>query len=239
MYKQKYFRNRNCLYCGVEFTYPAQQDDRRYCSRSCGSKGSYNRKPGRVWEHDKHVFEAAMELYWSGVESASIARQLNIPVGTIYSWVHDFGSSRERKEPLKKLLCTAKSAEEWRSALRENTVNVARADKPIYLVCGMFQGFSAERFTSIIFERLNENPLSGNSYAFCNKTRNTITTFAWEPPVFHVAKHIKMHGTFLWPGENLGRGIEVTRAEFDRLLLLHKQGEIAEKISKNLEIMRV
>jgi len=68
------------------------------------------------------VFEAAMELYWSGVESASIARQLNIPVGTIYSWVHDFGSSRERKEPLKKLLCTAKSAEEWRSALRENTV---------------------------------------------------------------------------------------------------------------------
>jgi len=180
-----------------------------------------------------------MELYWSGEECGAISRRLHIPVGTLYSWVHDYGDRQQRKEPLKRLLYKANSAEEWLAALRRETVSDSFDAMPVCLVCGMFQGFSAERFTSIIFERLNENPMSGKVYAFCNRMRNTISTFAWKPPVFHVAKHIKMHGTFIWPDENLGLAIEVTRAEFDRLLFLHKQEIIAEKMAENLDIMRI
>lgn len=234
----EYWRSRACLYCGKEFKYPAHKTDRRYCTRSCGSKASYNGNPlgstDRVWGHDKSIFEAAMELYWSGEESGVISRRLNMPVGTIYSWVHDYGARRERKQPLKQLLYTANSAEAWLAALRENTVSETFDDMPIHLVCGTVTGFSVPRFTSIIYESLNRNPMSGSMYAFCNKTRTTITTFAWKPPVFNIAKNIKMHGTFIWPGEELGKSIEVTKAEFDRLIFLHKQEIITERMAKNL-----
>ena len=243
MKQYRYWKRRSCLHCGKDFTYSAHRVDRRYCSRSCGSKASYNRaktgEPGRVWGHDKNTFETAMELYWNGEESSAIARRLNIPVGTIYSWVHDFGSQRPRKMPLKQMLYEANSAEAWLSALRENTANNTFDDMPIRLVCGTVQGFSVQRFTSIIYESLNKDPMNGNVYAFCNKTRTTITTFAWKPPVFNIAKNIKMHGTFIWPGEELGKSIEVTKAEFDRLIFLHKQEIITEKMAKNLENMRV
>ena len=243
MNKYKYYRNRTCLYCGKEFTYPAHHVDRKYCSRSCGSKASYNREQGEgpynVWGHDKNVFDNAMELYWSGEESGVISRKLNIPVGTIYSWVHDFGSLRERKEPLKKRLYNAKSADEWRVALREHIPADSFDDMPVRLVCGTVQGFSANKFSGIIYESLNENPMSGNIYAFCNKTRTAITTFAWKYPVFNISKNIKMHGTFIWPSEELGRSIEVTKAEYECLLFLNKQEIITEKMAKNLDFMRV
>jgi hypothetical protein len=57
--------------------------------------------------------------------------------------------------------------------------------------------------------------------------------------VFNVSKNIKIHGTFIWPSEDLGISIEVTKAEFDRLLFLNKQEIIAEKMAKNIEIMWV
>ena len=243
MKKHKYVRTRTCLYCGKDFTYPAHSNNRRYCSRSCGSKASYNRgEPGgsyKVWGHNKSVFDAAMELYWSGEESGVISRKLTIPVGTIHSWIHDFGFLRERKEPLKKLLSNAKNAEEWLMALRENTQEASFDDMPVLLVCGTVHGYSVKRFTSIVFERLKDNPMSGKVYAFCSKTRTAITTFAWKPPVFNISKHIKMHGTFIWPGEDLGGSIEVTKDEFTRLLFLNKQEIISEKTARNLDIMRV
>ena len=236
-------KTKTCLYCGKCFKYPTKRPDRKYCSRQCGSKATYNRRqPGslsKVWSHDKSIFETAMELYWNGEESGAISRQLKIPVGTVYSWVHDFGNRRPRKEPLKQLLYKANSAEEWVAALRENTQGEIFEDPPIQLVCGMVHGQSVGKFTSIIYEVLNKNPLSGNTYAFCNKTRTAITTYAWKPPVFNIAKHIKMYGTYIWPGENMGRTIEVTKAEFDRLLFLNKQEIITEKIAKNIEFMQV
>ena len=229
---------RECKYCGKKFTVHPKKPGHNYCTRQCGSKATYKRQnynaTSRVWGHEKNVFETAMELDWNGEESGAISRKLQIPVGTIYSWVHDFGSQRQRKEPLKKLLNTAQSAVEWLNALRKNTESESHEDMPIYLVCGMFCGQSVDRLTGIIFERLNESPLNGNVYAFCNKTRNTITTFAWKPPVFNIAKHVKMYGTFIWPGENLGRTIEVTKSEFDRLILLNKQEILAEKTAKTL-----
>jgi len=190
--------------------------------------------------HEKSVFETAMELHWSGEESGTIARRLNIPVGTVYSWVHDFGGQRSRKAPLKELLHGAKTAGEWIIALREDTLLNGDPfdDLTVHLVCGTFRGQSVERFTGVIYESLNDNPLSGNIYAFCNKMRNTITTFAWKYPVFNIAKHIKLHGTFIWPQEELGKTIEVTKAEFDRLLFLNKKEICAERIAESLDIMR-
>ena len=245
MTKYKYVRTKSCLYCGKNFIYPAHSIHRKYCSRSCGSKASYNRgEPGetyKVWGHDKSVFDAAMELYWSGEESNTIARRLSIPIGTIHSWVHDFGSQRQRKEPLKKLLQVAGSAEEWQEALCENTSVDGDGfdDLPVRLVCGRIHGQSVAKFTSVIYERLQDNPLSGSVYAFCNKTGTAITTFAWKEPVYQITKNIKLHGTFIWPHEDLGKTIEVTRVEFNRLLFLNKQEILAERMAKNLVIMRV
>ena len=204
-------KTRTCLYCGKSFTYSSHHTHRKYCSRQCGSIATYNRRHpdsphARVWGHDKNIFEEAMEQYWNGEGSGAIARRLNIPVGTIYSWVHDYGNQRKRKEPLKKLLQTAKSSEEWLNALRENTVDDTFENMSVHLVCGMVHGQSVTKFTNIIYESLNDNPLSGNIYAFCNKTRTTITTittFTWKPPVFNISKSIRMYGTYIWPTEDL------------------------------------
>jgi transposase-like protein len=234
-----------CQHCGIKLDKSTQQQTRKYCSRLCRERARqrrmYPNRPHKLWVHEKSVFETAMELHWNGEESGAIARRLDIPVGTVYSWVHDFGSQKQRKEPLKKLLSIAASAEEWLKALRENTFqdNDTFETLTLHLVCGTFQGQSVDRFTSIIYESLHDNPLSGSVYAFCNKMRNTITTFAWKFPVFQITKHIKMHGTFLWPQVDLGKTIEVTRAEFERLLFLNKQEILSERMAKNIDIMRV
>jgi transposase-like protein len=238
-----------CQQCGNSLGGLFRENFRKYCSKSCSWKASYRKtypdRPHKLWVHEQSVFEAAMELHWNGEESATIARQIGIPVGTVYSWVHDFGSQRERKEPLKNLLRIAASAEEWLEALRENTLqeNESFEDLGIYLVCGRLQGQSVGTLATVITESLKGDPLSGNVYAFCSKSGNTISTFAWKCPVFKIEKHIKMHGTFIWPHENLGKSIEVTKAEFDRLIFLRKREKISErtlgKSSENLDIIRV
>ena len=230
-----------CRYCGKSVEELFRGQYRKYCSKECGGKAAYRKKypnkQHKLWVHEKSVFETAMEKHWSGEESGAIARQLSIPVGTMYSWVHDYGSQRQRKEPLKKLLQTAKNGEEWLAALRENTLMEENTfeESTIHLVCGTLRGQSATRLTGVIYESLHNNPLNGDTYAFCNKMRNTITTFAWKAPVFNISKHIKMHGTFIWPHEDLGKTIEVSRAEFERLLFLHKQEILAERTAKNIE----
>jgi len=139
-----------------------------------------------------------------------------------YSWVHDFGSQRQRKEPLKKQLHMAQSAEEWINVLRENTLSDDETfeNLTIHLVCGTFHGQSVDKLAGVISESLHDNPMCGKIYAFCNKMRNNITTFTWKSPVFNIAKYIKVYGTFIWPSEDLGKTIEVTKAEFDGCSLL-------------------
>ena len=234
-----------CQYCGASLKGMCQLNTRKFCSATCRNKFKLRQKKpevqAKLWQHEQSVFSTAMEMHWNGEESVMIARMLGIPVGTVYSWVHDFGSRRQRREPLKKLLRIAASAEEWLEALRENTSqdNASFEAQPIKLVCGTFQGGSVNKFTSIVYESLHENPLSGSVYAFCNKMRNTITTFAWKHPVFQITKQIKMHGTFIWPHKELGSTIEVTRAEFERILFLNKMEILEERTAKSLDIMRV
>jgi len=241
-YKQegiKVQKNGTCLYCGAELSKLPQRY--KYCSKSCSNKYKLRiRKPDvqtKLWQHEQSVFENAMELYWSGAESASIARQFDIPVGTVYSWVHDFGNQKQRIEPLKNQLRLAQSADEWLTALRESTFRDVDSppESPVFLVCGYLRGQSVDRLATVIFEKLKYSPTNGKVYAFCNKSRNTITTLAWKEPVFNINKYIKVSGTFIWPDENLGATIEITKPEFEHLVSLKKN----EKSFKMLEFTRV
>lgn len=231
---------RKCLCCGNRFE-AQRKETRKYCSRQCGSKATYRRQyqdnANKLWAHEKSVFDAAMELYWSGEESSVISRRLNIPVGTIYSWVHDFGEEKQRIEPLKDRLSLARSANEWLVALRENTLWEKDVEETFCLVCGKLHGQSVYKLTTVVFERLKENPLNGKVYAFCNKGGNTITTLAWREPIFHISKYIKVSGTFIWSQEKLGTAIDVTKTEFEHLISLQKHKRIAENTGFYVDVV--
>jgi transposase-like protein len=214
-----------CIYCGKSYKYPQHHTHRKYCSRSCGSKASYSRN-----QHEQSVFENAMELHWSGEESATIARQFGIPVGTVYSWVHDFGGQKQRIEPLKHRLRKSQNAGEWLTALRESTLqSEGYEESPVVLVCEKLHGHSVNKLSTIVFEKLKDNPLNGKTYAFCDKCARTITTLSWNSPIFNISRYIKVSGTFIWAHENFGKSIEISRAEFEHLISLQKHKRIVEK----------
>jgi transposase-like protein len=244
-------QNKKCVYCGVELPVSSQLHKRKYCSKSCSNKYKWRiKKPDcqeKLWQHEAEVFERAMELYWCGLGGAEIARHFAIPAGTVYSWIHDFGGQKERVEPAvlpevmrlkspKERFRAAKSADEWLEVLRDNTPAAEDSfeDLSARLVCGVIHGQSVSKLSTVIYESLKENPLSGMSYAFCNKRQNTITVLAWKAPVFNISRYMKAYGTFIWPHENLGTTIEVTNAEFDRLLFLKK----CEKSTGSLDTRR-
>ena len=241
--------HKNCVYCGATLPASSQLYKRKYCSKTCSNKYKLRmKKPdvqAKLWQHEPEVFEAAMGMYWSGQGGAAIAREFGIPVNTAYSWIHDFGEGRIRTESEvlpkierptikspKERFREAENAGKWLEVLRESVSygEDSFEDLPIRLVCGTLHGQSAGKLAGVISEGLKENPLSGKSYAFCNKCRNAITVISWKAPVFVLSRHVKVHGTFIWPEENLGRIIEVTRAEFERLLFIKKQGKMSEKV---------
>jgi hypothetical protein len=66
-----------------------------------------------------------MEMYWGGYGGTAVAQHFNIPVGTVYSWIHDFGNQKERKAVIKPLMEQFRAASdtgEWLGALRGNTL---------------------------------------------------------------------------------------------------------------------
>ena len=189
--------NTNCLQCGVSLLGMCQPEKRKYCSSSCRSKYILRqKKPGvqtKLWQHETEVYEGAMEMYWNGMGGAAIARFFNIPDGTVYSWIHDFGGLRPRVDPIKlsskKMIALkslkekfkmATSADEWLEALRDDTDQTKEGFENIniQLVCGFLHGYSATKLATVVSESLKEDPLSGNAYAFCNKGQNTITVLA-------------------------------------------------------------
>jgi len=170
-----------------------------------------------------------MELHWNGEESAEIARRLDIPAGTIYSWIHDFGGQKQRIEPLKHRLRKSQNADEWLTALCENTLQCNNYEEsPVVLVCEKLHGHSVNKLSTIIFEKLKDNPLNGKTYAFCDKCGKTITTLSWNEPIFNISRYIKISGTFIWARENFGKSIEVSRAEFEHLISLQKHNKIVK-----------
>ena len=254
--------NLSCLQCGTSLIGLCQPDKRKYCSTTCSNKYRLRQKKPdvqpKLWQHAPEVFESAMEMYWNGLGGAAIARHFNMPDGTVYSWIHDFGNQRERIEPvklpseklpvmkpLKERFRTAGSVDEWLETLRDNTTpdDEEFEDTAITLVCGTLHGQSANKLASVIYDSLRDDPQSGRGYAFCNKGRNMIAVLSWKAPVYRISKYVKVHGTFIWPHEELGKTIEITKAEFDRLLLVEKyrkrSGTISQITAVNLEFMRV
>jgi len=253
--------HQNCLYCGSSHAALPEIHNRKYCSKSCANKAKLRmKKPdvrAKLWQHKPEVFADSMGMYFRGLGGTEIARHFGIPVGTVYSWIHDFGKQQERATPEalpmlirpiikspKTRFKEAESADKWLEVLRESKSEGEDSfkDLPIRLVCGVLHGQSAGKLAGVISEGLKEDPLCGMSYAFCSKGRNTITVIAWKSPVFELSKYVKIHGTFTWPGENLGRTIEVTQSEFESLLFVKKYNKTAVKNSgktaKNLDIMR-
>jgi len=239
--------NQSCIYCGASLIGMCQPHRRKFCSTTCSNKYKLRQKKPdvqtKLWQHEPAIFEGAMEMYWAGISSAAIARNYGIPVGTMYSWVHDFGRQKERAKPtipfeenqihiwsLKECFRLARSAEDWHAILHDNA---ERADEPyadarINLVCGRLHGQSAGKCAAVVYERLKEDPCGGKTYAFCNKCGNAITTISWNEPIYHIERYVKTHGTFIWPDEILGASIEVSRAEFDHLISLQKYRKSAE-----------
>jgi hypothetical protein len=125
---------------------------------------------------------------------------------------------------LKESFRFARSAEDWLGFLHDNAVSPGElyANASIILVCGRLHGYSAGKLAGIVYDRLKEDPCGGRTYAFCGKCGNAITTISWNEPIYHIERYVKTHGTFIWPDENLGASIEVSRGEFDHLISLQK-----------------
>ncbi|MDR2043500.1 MAG: hypothetical protein LBQ15_03875 [Clostridium sp.] len=214
---------KTCQYCGKSLLGMCQLAKRKFCSKTCGNKYKLRQKKPdvqeKLWVHEPETFKQAMGMYWSGIGSAAIARKLDIPVGTMYSWVHDFGGERERVKPiihidkerpcawpLKECFREAKNAEEWLEALQKTVQSeIPCEEEGIRLVCGKMQGQSAERLSMVIYKKLKADPLGGETFAFCNKCDNIITTISWKEPMYHMVRYIKTHGTFIRPDEKSGK----------------------------------
>ena len=240
-------KNENCVYCVTKLPESSQSYKRKYCGASCRNKYKLRiKKPGvqaKLWQHEPEVFERAMEMYWSGISSAAIARHFGIHAGTMYSWVHDFGWQKERAEPkvhfqdnpidigsLKECFRLAQSAEEWLKILQSNAIQAedSHTGTKINLVCGKLHGQSAGKCAAVVYEKLKEDPLCGKTYAFCNKCGNAVTTISWSEPIYHIARYVKTHGTFIWPEEKLGKSIEIAKSEFEQLISLRKHRKNVE-----------
>ena len=69
-----------CLYCGKSLNGMCQLQTRKFCSITCSNKYKLRlKKPDveeKLWEHEREIFEQAMEMYWSGIGSAAISRKL-------------------------------------------------------------------------------------------------------------------------------------------------------------------
>ena len=232
--------NENCIYCGRSLFGLCQPNTRKFCCITCSNKYRLRQKKPdaqeKLWVHEPEIFKQAMDMYWSGIGSAAIARKFDIPVGTMYSWVHDFSFERERAKPviyideerphtwsLKECFRQSENAEEWLEVLQRSIHNEAPCEEEVVqLVCGKIHGQSASRLNMVIFEKLKVDPLGGETFAFCNKCGNIITTIAWREPIYHIAKYIKTQGTFIWPDVKLGISMKITKTAFEHLIALRK-----------------
>jgi transposase-like protein len=210
-------------------------------------KANYARKHPDYGTHralsNPELRKDALELYWGGLGQRAIARHLSIPEGTVYSWVHDFGGQRERIQtsaatrlkPAEQRLSEPETAGEWLEALQElaGSRPIDSECPPIHVVCKAIHGQSeVNQLVTIICDCLRLNALSGEVFAFCNKSRNTIITITWKGTMFSTVKFTKMYGSYLWPREKFGSSITVPAHEFEFLISCHKGSHERQKISK-------
>ena len=231
------FSKRACPVCGKDVHPP----DRKYCSQKCGR--SYRYEQIATAKGSKRHFEIyemrqkTLELYQNGFDSGSIAQLINVPKQRVDNWLcRSRFKTAKRSPPLKKFLPLrrqlekAKTADEWVDILR-NSKSATEESDTIILVCAKLHGSGAPgRYIGIASEQFwHEGFCDGACVAFCNILKNAITTIEWRGENFHMTRTFKTSGTFTWPDEKLGRSIEVTRDEFERLISLKKSHKIIEK----------
>ena len=233
---EKFYADRICQYCGKSLAGMSSISSRKYCSKSCGEKARYARThqlTGRQrMDFDPALRANALELYWSGLGQAAIAQHLGVARGTVDSWVNRFGDLRERQpteeilrlRPSDERLRSTDSAEDWLEALRELTPENPCAEKTVRLSCGSIRGnCSVNRLVTMIMEHLRLDPLSGETFAFCDTNSRTIFTVFWDGEMFRIGIYPKTKGSFVWPRDEFGLLIEIREAEFETMLFHRKK----------------
>lgn len=89
----------------------------------------------------------------------------------------------------------------------------------IYLAAGVTDlRKSFDTLAGLVRNRLNEDPLSGRWYVFCNARRNRIKILFWEPSGYWVCAKRLEKGTFEWPGADQSAAVQMTYEQLAVLL---------------------
>lgn len=69
-------------------------------------------------------------------------------------------------------------------------------------------------------EVIQQNPLSGHLFVFCNRRRDRLKILVWDRSGYWLLAKRLERGTFAWPqvGDKDGKGIEMASEEFAALL---------------------
>jgi hypothetical protein len=214
---------RACPGCGKDVHRPL---NRKYCSRKCRERSKYARGAAAKGIKRRLVDcegrRKTLELYQQGFDGGSIAQLINVPKQRVDNWLY-YSKAAKNFPPLRRRLENAKTADEWAGLLR-NSASATEKSDAVILVCARLHGSGAPgRYIGIASEQFwQEGFYGGACVAFCNILKNAVTTIEWRGDNFHLTRTFKTSGTFVWPDEKLGRSIEVTRAEFERLISLKK-----------------
>ena len=177
-----------------------------------------------------------------GLSQKSIAEHLGVANGTVCSWIHDFGGLRKCQPALEILalrspeerIIGAENAVQWLEALRNFTPDSLENDNTVHLVCKRADGCCGmNKLVTIITDRLHLDPMSGETYAFCDKLGFVISTLFWDGRMFRIGKYPKPHGRFMWPKPEWGEVFTVQESEFEALIYYQKKRVIiGRKLSK-------
>ena len=92
------------------------------------------------------------------------------------------------------------------------------AGSKVFLVAGVTDmRKSFDTLAAVVREVINDDPLSGHLFVFCNRRRDRLKVLVWEESGFWLlAKRLEV-GTFAWPGST-GEKVEYGSAELAALL---------------------
>jgi predicted nucleic acid-binding Zn ribbon protein len=232
---------RLCLFCGK--TLDQKPSGSKYCSKGCKGKAKYDRKNARDGRTTRRVDQEkrsrAIDLFARGLDGGSIARYLDVSPREIKSWLYKHPIKRTPEIcpelapllPLKHRLNHAESADEWKSILHDAAGSFGTPGHVVLVTETLHGGGAPGRYAGIVLEKLKLNIAESASFAFCNVLRNAVTVLEWKDGNWSLTRTLKTSGTFLWPGDDLGGFVTVTRAAFSHLLSYQKS-------AKNLDFIR-
>ncbi|BCS92576.1 MAG: hypothetical protein MjAS7_1184 [Metallosphaera javensis (ex Sakai et al. 2022)] len=109
-----------------------------YLCRECGRKFV----EGAKHHHDRSVRERALRMYANGMSMRAISRVLQVPLGTVFTWIKRYGGKKY-----------AKLAELWRRARDELNEGVKVVDEMWTYFRRNAKAFYSWVFTGFVFSR--------------------------------------------------------------------------------------